>query len=171
VNSVRRINAPSGFAMRFPVAGYGAPDDASVAQGRAPVASSATISFSYPFSANLLQPVPGVRDHTCIGKIPIDKLEDALSFGWRGSVAGRTRRRHRCRACREPDRQKTGVVALLPRGRCCFSESESAVVGPGAFPHTPPRAGARGYFDGTHRSRAEGGTGLSKQDPNPRGAS
>src|SRR5216683_6199346 len=33
----------------------------------------------------------------------------------------------------------------------------------------PPRAGARGYFDGTHRSRAEGGTGLSKQDPNPQG--
>ena len=48
-------------------------------------------------------------------------------------------------------------------------EANRPVVGPGAFPHTPPRAGARGYFDGTHRSRAEGGTGPRSKTPIPGG--
>ena len=36
-------------------------------------------------------------------------------------------------------------------------QCDRPVVGPGAFPHTPPRAWARGYFDELIRSRAEGG--------------
>ncbi len=35
----------------------------------------------------------------------------------------------------------------------------SAHVGPGALPHTPPCAWARGYFDGLTGPVAEGGTG------------
>jgi hypothetical protein len=32
------------------------------------------------------------------------------------SVAGRTRRLHPCRTCREADRQRISIVAFLPRG-------------------------------------------------------
>src|SRR5258707_776806 len=42
---------------------------------------------------------------------------------------------------------------------------------PRRISHIPPRAGARGYFDGTHRSRAEGGTGLVETRPQSPGAS
>src|SRR6266849_9630287 len=69
----------------------------------------------------------------------------------------------------KPTDNRPARLFLLPRGRCRFSRSDRPGVGPGAFPHTPPCAWARGYFDGSTRSRAEGGTGRRNKTPIPGG--
>src|SRR6266851_7604127 len=45
--------------------------------------------------------------------------------------------------------------------------SDQPRVGPRRISQYPPRAWARGYFDETHRSRAEGGTGRRNKTPFP----
>ena len=85
-----------------------------------------------------------------------------------GSVAGRTRRLDPCRTCRESDRQATGTVVLLSEVADADSpETISLALAPAHFPHTPPCAWARGYFDELTGPAAEDGTGPSIQDPNP----
>ena len=86
----------------------------------------------------------------------------------RSSVAGRTRLLDPCRTCREADRQATGAVVLLSEVADRDSaEAISPALAPGAFP-TPPRAwGPAATSTELTGPVAEGGTGPSKQDPNP----
>ena len=77
-----------------------------------------------------------------------------------GSVAGRTRLLDPCRTCRESDRQATGTVVLLSAVADADSpETISPALAPAHFPHTPPCAWARGYFDELTGPAAEDGTG------------
>ena len=87
----------------------------------------------------------------------------------RSSVAGRTRLLDPCRTCREADRQATGAVVLLSEVADHDSaEAISPALVPGAFPNTPPRAwGPAATSTELTGPVAEGGTGPSKQDPNP----
>ncbi len=58
------------------------------------------------------------------------------------SVAGRTRRLHSCRTCREGDRQQTSAVALLPQVADADSQELSARRWPRRItPHPPPALG------------------------------
>jgi len=84
------------------------------------------------------------------------------------SVAGRPRLLDPCRTCREADRQSTGTVVLLSEVADRDSaEAISPALAPGAFP-TPPRAwGPAATSTELTGPVAEGGTGPSKQDPNP----
>ena len=75
------------------------------------------------------------------------------------SVAGRTRLLDPCRRCREADRQQLSTVVLSSHVADADSPGDQPSVGPGALPHTPPCAWARGYFDGLTGPVAEGGTG------------
>ncbi len=58
------------------------------------------------------------------------------------SVAGRTRRLHSCRTCREGDRQQTSAVALLPQVADADSQELSARRWPRRITPHPSRAGA-----------------------------
>ena len=62
------------------------------------------------------------------------------------TVAGRTRRLHPCRTCREGDRQQTNTVALLPQVADLILRSIGLSLAP-AHPPYPSRAGANDYFD------------------------
>ncbi len=59
------------------------------------------------------------------------------------SVATRTRRRHPCQTCREADRQRTGMLALLWCGLAC---PEAFRRWPRRIFPTPHAPGARGDF-------------------------
>ena len=64
-------------------------------------------------------------------------------------------------------RPTTGPHGCFVTARLMILRKRSAPRWPRRVSQHPPRAWARGYFDGSHRSRAEGETGPSKQDPNP----
>jgi hypothetical protein len=85
-----------------------------------------------------------------------------------GSVAGRTRRLDPLSTCREADRQSTATVVLLSEvADPDSSERVSQTLAPAHFPHAPPCAWARGYFDGLTGPVAEGGTGRRDKTLNP----
>jgi len=84
------------------------------------------------------------------------------------SVAGRTRRLHPCRTCREADRQRISIVALWPRGWCWFSGNDQPTLAPAHFP-TPLRApGPAATSTEIPGPVAEGGTGRRNKTPIPR---
>jgi hypothetical protein len=67
--------------------------------------------------------------------------EEAARAPWqRPSVAARTRPLLPCQMCREADRQRAGMLALLSARPMLIVRKRPPAVGPGAFPNPPPRA-------------------------------
>jgi hypothetical protein len=86
------------------------------------------------------------------------------------TVAGRTRLLDRCRTCREADRQATGSVVLLSEVvDRDSSERISQTLAPAHFPHTPPCAWARGYFDGLTGPVLRAGPDVETRPKSPSG--